>query len=106
MEAEELMEDWKKLRLSKEEERTRIGFDPQHDPLISDQMKHCLVGKLLSARSIAPQIIKNTFASAWRTNLGFNVENLGRNLFLFKFDAWRDKEMALRLVPWLFDIHS
>ncbi|CAK9329193.1 unnamed protein product [Citrullus colocynthis] len=57
-------------------------------------MKHCLVEKLLSSRTIVPNIIKNTFSNAWRTNLSFNVDSLGRNLYFFKFDAKRDKEMG------------
>lgn len=66
-------------------------------------MEHCLVGKLLSFRTIASEIIKYTFANARRTNIGSNVDSLGRNLYPFKFDARRDKEMVLRLGPWLFD---
>lgn len=66
-------------------------------------MKHCLVGKLLSSRTITPSIIKNTFSNAWRTNLSFTIDSFGRNLYLFKFDAKRDKEMVSRLGSWLFD---
>lgn len=103
MDTEELMKDWKKFRLSEEEERTRIEFDTNLDSLISDQMNHCLVGKLLTSRTIVPGIIKNTFSNEWRTNLNFSVDSLGRNVYLFKFDAKRDKEMVLKLGPWLFD---
>lgn len=62
-------------------------------------MEHCLLGKLLSTCTIVPGVIKNTFANAWRTKLDFNVDGLGRNLFLIKFDAKRDKEMVLHLGP-------
>lgn len=103
MDTEELMEDWKKFRLSEEEERTRIEFVTILDSLISDQMNHCLVGKLLTSRTIVSGIIKNTFSNAWRTNLNFSVDSLGRNVYLFKFDAKKDKEMVLKLGPWLFD---
>lgn len=81
------MEDWKKLRLSEKEEMTRIGFDPNLESLITCQMEHCLVGKLLSSQNIMPGIIKNTFSNAWRTKLSFSVDSLGRNLYLIKFDA-------------------
>lgn len=56
-------------------------------------MEYCLIDKLLSSETIVPGIIKNTFANAWRTNLVFNVESLGRNLFLIKFDAKRDNSL-------------
>lgn len=35
--------------------------------------------------------------------MGFSVEGLGRNIFLFKFDSRKDKEFVVRLGPWLMD---
>lgn len=64
MDPEDLTEDWKKLKLSKAEEKTQIVFDPQLDSLISYQMELCLVRKLLSSKTITPRIIKNSFANA------------------------------------------
>lgn len=76
MEAEDLTEEWRKLRLSEEEDEVRIEFDPQLGNIMNDQMEYCLIGKLLSTRTIVLGIIKNTIANPWRTNLGFNVESL------------------------------
>ncbi|CAK9310226.1 unnamed protein product [Citrullus colocynthis] len=99
-----LLEDWRKLHLTEEENDVQIDYDSQMDNIISRQMKYCLIDKLLSSRRIVPRIIKNTFANAWRTNLGFNVEGLGRNLFLVKFDTKKDKEMPLAFWIKLLDI--
>lgn len=98
-EPDDLSEDWRKLRLTKEENDVRIDYDSQMDNIISRQMEYCLINKLLSSRRIVLGIIKNTFANAWRSNLEFNVEGLGRNLFLVKFDTKKDKEMVMRLGP-------
>lgn len=102
-EPDDLSEDWRKLRLTKEENDVRIDYDSQMDNIISRQMEYCLINKLLSSRRIVLGIIKNTFANAWRSNLEFNVEGLGRNLFLVKFDTKKDKEMVMRLGPQCFD---
>lgn len=60
-----------------EENVVQIDFDPQIDKIINEQMDYCPIGKLLSPRTIIPSIIRNTFANAWQTNLGFKVEGLG-----------------------------
>lgn len=103
METEELLENWKNFRLSEEERVTKIDFDPQLGSLIDGQLDHCLVGKLLTTRTIVPGIIKNVFANAWRTKLSFNVGSLGKNLYIFRVDSRRDKELVLRLGSWLLD---
>lgn len=103
MNADDLIENWKNLHLSDEEKGTKIEFDHQLGPMIEDQLDLCLVGKLLTPRTIAPGIIKNVFANAWRTRMGFSVEGLGRNIFLFKFNSRKDKEFVFRLGPWLMD---
>ncbi|CAK9309313.1 unnamed protein product [Citrullus colocynthis] len=103
METEELLENWKNFRLSEEERVTKIDFDPRLGSLIDGQLDHCLVGKLLTTRTIVPEIIKNVFANAWRTKLSFNVGSLGKNLYIFRVDSRRDKELVLRLGSWLLD---
>lgn len=71
MNAEDIIENWKNLRLSDEEKGTKSEFDHQLGSMIEDQLDLCLVGKLLTPRIIAPGIIKNVFANAWRTKDGF-----------------------------------
>lgn len=44
----------------------------------------CLLGKLVSHRSLAAEVMRKTFQAAWRTNNGLQVNLLGKNLFLFR----------------------
>lgn len=54
-----------------------------------------LVGKILLARSANTEGIRTALAQAWRTNKEVKIENLGNNVFLFKFDSEIDKRKVM-----------
>ena len=62
-----------------------------------------LVGKILLARSANTEGIRTALAQAWRTNKEVKIENLGNNVFLFKFDSEIDKRKVMAGGPWHFD---
>lgn len=66
-------------------------------------MANSLVGKVLLARSIHTEGIRTAMVQAWRINKEVNIENLGNNVFLFKFGSEVDKRKVMVGGPWHFD---
>lgn len=47
--------------------------------------------------------MKRNFKAAWKLDLGFQVDRLGRNVFIFRFHDEADQVWILRQGPWLFE---
>ncbi|KAH7842957.1 hypothetical protein Vadar_011057 [Vaccinium darrowii] len=61
----------------------------------------CLVGKVLSPKTINVVVITNIIKNAWRTKAPVNVTSWMNNTFLFRFDDEDDKNSILKDNPWL-----
>lgn len=96
------MENWKKVALSKEEEEE--GF-------VADGVEECgdeifansLVGKLWTTDPFNGRIFKQVIVNAWRLKNPVEVQDLNKNLFLFRFSSKRDLESVVKNGPWSFD---
>ncbi|KAH7867291.1 hypothetical protein Vadar_031473 [Vaccinium darrowii] len=60
----------------------------------------CLVGKVLSQKSINPLAISNILRGAWKTRAEFSVVPWNDNTFLFKFEDEEDRDSILKASPW------
>lgn len=95
------MERWKEVSLSKEEEE---GITVEDDELFSDEIfRHTLVSKLWTDNSYNVRAFKQTMTQAWRHKNPIEIQDLNKNLFLFRFSSKRDAENVSRNGPWSFD---
>lgn len=63
----------------------------------------CLVGRLLTEKSINVRAMKSKIADVWRPAMGLTIKELGQGLFLFQFYRKEDKQWVLKGGPWSFD---
>jgi hypothetical protein len=95
------MEGWKKVDLFNDEEE---GFAIEDDEILEDDnFKRSLVGKLWTTNPFNARIFKQVIVQAWRLKNPVEVQELNKNLFLFKFSTKRDAEGVLKNGPWSFD---
>ncbi|XP_058746709.1 uncharacterized protein LOC131619652 [Vicia villosa] len=95
------MDKWKSIPLSKEEEEGVVVEDDEVCELESFQ--RTLAGKLWTDSSFNVRAFKSTMISAWKLKNQVETQDLGKNMFLFKFATKRDLEFVLRNGPWSFD---
>lgn len=60
----------------------------------------CLVGRILSPKTLNPTAITNVVTSAWKTRASFSVVPWQNNTFLFRFEDEEDKDSILQEGPW------
>ncbi|XP_058776541.1 uncharacterized protein LOC131650847 [Vicia villosa] len=95
------MEKWKSFQLSKEEEE---GVTIEAEEGGEDEIfQRTLAGKLWTDNSFNSRAFTSTMISAWRLKNPVEVQELNKNLFLFRFASKRDLEGVLRNGPWSFD---
>uniref|UniRef100_A0A803L1E7 DUF4283 domain-containing protein n=1 Tax=Chenopodium quinoa TaxID=63459 RepID=A0A803L1E7_CHEQI len=101
---EELLNDWKKLRLTDEEEVV-LGGD--YVETVTDdtkkQIQLTLVGKLWAVKPYNLEAMKRTLTNVWRLKEKFAVRVVETNLFVFQFFGIEDKERVMEGRPWFFD---
>lgn len=99
---EELTKQWGKLML-REDENPGIVIKEQAIAPLVQRGQACLVGKLLTERSISKEILQTPMIRAWRPMGRVSFKTLGTNLFLVEFENWWDKDITLEGRPWTFD---
>lgn len=86
------MENWKNVPLSEEEE----GIMVEGEAELGDKNFHrMLVGKLWNNNPFNVKVFKSTMIQAWRLRNNVDIQDLGKNLFLFRFFSKRDAEAVL-----------
>lgn len=60
----------------------------------------CLVGRILSPKTINPIAITNVVTSVWKMRAPFSVAPWQNNTLLFRFEDGEDKESILQEGPW------
>lgn len=86
--------------LEDEEEGLEFGHDKIQ--IFEEELKHTLVGKLLTDKPFKFHIMKDIMAAVWRPGKGMFVE-VTQNLFLFQFRHEIDMERVLDDGPWAFE---
>lgn len=95
------MEDLEKASLFKDEEE---GFAIEGDEIVEDEtINRSLVGKLWTTNSFNVRIFKQVIAQAWRLKHPVEIQELNKNLFLFKFSTKREADGVFKNGPWSFD---
>jgi hypothetical protein len=95
------MADWRKLKLSKEEED---GIEAVESEECDEEFfDRSLVGKLWTVDPFNARIFKQVITQAWRLKNTVEVQDLNKNLFLFRFVSKRDADSVMKNGPWSFD---
>jgi hypothetical protein len=95
------MENWKAVNLSKEEEEGVVW--EEEDTYGEDLFRRTLAGKLWTDSPFNVRAFKQTMIQAWRLKNQVEVEDLKKNLFLFRFATKKDADLVLKNGPWSFD---
>ncbi|XP_050238280.1 uncharacterized protein LOC126687767 [Mercurialis annua] len=97
-----LIEACAQMRLT-EDEQTTITLEDVVDDFADERAKLCLVGKLLTQIPYNLNHLRNSLISAWKLVKGFNVKDVGNDLFICELFTKNDKNRILREGPWNFD---
>ncbi|XP_050233442.1 uncharacterized protein LOC126681928 [Mercurialis annua] len=90
------------LRLT-DEEQNALNLEDVVDVVIEEKTELCMVGRLLTRKPYNLNNMKNALISAWRLARGFNIRDVGDNLFICEFFSKADRGRILREGPWHFD---
>lgn len=96
------MDSWKKVDLTKEEEDEGVDAG-DIEGFGDDFFANSLVGKLWTENPFNGRIFKQVITQAWRLKNHVEVQDLNKNLFLFRFTTKRDVDTVLKAGPWSFD---
>ncbi|XP_058752497.1 uncharacterized protein LOC131625674 [Vicia villosa] len=95
------LEKWKAFAMSKEEEE---GVVADEEEIVEDEsLQRTVAGKLWIESSFNSRAFKTTMLNAWKLKHAVEVQDLSKNLFLFKFGSKRGMEYVLKTGPWSFD---
>ena len=88
-----LEEEWKRLKLTKEEEEI-IVCDEEDPSEKAKQVALCLLGKLNTTNYFNPGAMKMELKDIWKPSHAVVIKDLEKNLFVFQFFAQSDKNMC------------
>ncbi|XP_058763301.1 uncharacterized protein LOC131636707 [Vicia villosa] len=95
------MEKWKDFEFSREEEE---GITVEVEEACEDEVfQRTLASRLWTDNPFNTRAFTNTMIGAWKLKNPVEVQQLSRNLFLFRFATKRDLEGVIRNGPWSFD---
>ncbi|XP_058782089.1 uncharacterized protein LOC131656370 [Vicia villosa] len=95
------MEKWRNIPLSEEEE---AGITAEADESCEEEVfQRTLAARLWTESSFNTRAFTNTMIGAWKLKNPVEVQELSKNLFLFRFATKRDLEGVLKNGPWSFD---
>lgn len=102
MDDDELIRRCEAITLKSEEENM-ISFAGRMKTKEEKLAAHCLVGKILHARSVPREGLSVTIEQAWRSTKALKMESVGDNIFIFKFASASEKKRILYEGPWHFN---
>lgn len=86
------------------EEEENAGFMLEGDVDESNnRYELCLVGRLLTEKSINTRMMKTRLADIWRPTMGINIKDMDQGMFLFQFFRKEDMQWVTNGGPWSFD---
>ncbi|KAK9187829.1 hypothetical protein WN944_019228 [Citrus x changshan-huyou] len=102
METDELIQKCRAITLEDEEE-DKVSFAGKMKAKGAETVERCLLGNVLIKRVVNKEGLQVTMQQVWRTVREVKIENLGDNIFMFKFALEADKRRVLVGGPWHFD---
>ncbi|CAK8560513.1 unnamed protein product [Lathyrus sativus] len=95
------MDKWRNIQLSKEEEE---GITTKIEEVCKVEVfQRTFAGKLWTNDNFNSRAFTNTMIGAWRSKNPIEVQEVSKNLFLFRFATKRNLEGVLNNGPWSFD---
>lgn len=80
------------------------GITVEDDVVVEEEpFRRTLVGKIWTDVPYNVRAFKQTMTQAWRLKNNVEIQDLNKNMFLFKFASRRDAEYILKSGPWNFD---
>ncbi|TXG53190.1 hypothetical protein EZV62_022359 [Acer yangbiense] len=67
------------------------------------RMSLCLVGKILSNKTVNREAFMRVIGKIWRVNKGFEIESVTGNVYTFYFKNENDRQRVMFWGPWSFD---
>ncbi|MCI11056.1 hypothetical protein A2U01_0032155, partial [Trifolium medium] len=68
-----------------------------------ESFSRTLVGKIWSENPYNIRAFKQTMVQAWRSRNPIEIQDLNKNLFVFKFATKKEAELVYKNGPWSFD---
>ncbi|XP_042950099.1 uncharacterized protein LOC122282213 [Carya illinoinensis] len=98
---EGLMAQWRKLKLTEEEEEV-VEIAQNGNEEIKHKGEKSLIGKVCPDRSVSKTLISNTMAKIWRISKRAVFQEVERNTFVISFETHVDMYRILEGKPWFF----
>ncbi|KAL9429420.1 hypothetical protein AB3S75_031266 [Citrus x aurantiifolia] len=102
METEELIRRCKSISLEEVEEN-KFSFKGKIKEKGIKVAAGCLIGKVLQTRGVNTEGLKIALTQVWQTRKEVKIENMGDNIFIFKFGDEVDKRRIIAGGPWHFN---
>ncbi|KAK2427542.1 hypothetical protein QL285_026115 [Trifolium repens] len=97
------MESEKQIASTTAEEEDCITVEAEEICEEEETFKRSLAGKIWTENPYNVRAFKQTITQAWRLKNPIEVQDLEKNLFLFRFSTKKDADTVLRNGPWSFD---
>lgn len=93
----------RKLKRSTDEEDEAIPVEADEMCNDDESFSRTLVGKLWTENPYNTRAFKQTMLQAWRSRNPVEIQDLNKNLFLFKFSSKKEADLVCKNGPWSFD---
>ncbi|KAL4626664.1 hypothetical protein ACB092_05G113500 [Castanea dentata] len=100
--ADDLETLWKRLTLTKEEDK-RIKLGSSNTKAAKEIGKSFMVMKVLTQRSINLEALSKNIRMLWKPSKGIQVSEIEEDLFLVEFGDGRDKKKVLDMCLWSYE---
>lgn len=102
MDTEELIRRCKSISLEEAEEN-KLSFKGRVKERGAQIAAGCLIGQVLHTRNVNTEGLRAALNQVWQTKKEVKIENLGDNIFIFKFGNEMEKKRVLARGPWHFN---
>ena len=99
---EDVINSLENMKLTTDEEEVIVISEESRKEEI-ESCAQSLIGKFLTCKPFNKRMAQNILKKAWRINEGWQIVEVGSNLFQFKFNTEFDMKQVIREGPWTFD---
>lgn len=95
-----------------EQQMSRLGIEEEENESFASEgdidedinrYDLCLVGRLLTEKSVNVRAMKSKLADVWKPMMGINIKDLDQGKFLFQFFRKEDMQWVVKGGLWSFD---